>query len=346
MSRVCTIGLDIAKNKFQVHGEDRQGKMVFNKQLRRHDVLAFFAALPTCLVGLEACGGAHYWAREISKYGHDVRLIPPRQVKPFVINNKTDAADARAICEVVQRPATTFVQIKTVEQQHLAALHRVRERFVGNRTALANQIRGLLHEEGVVLAQGIKILRQELPGILANNDSPLCEASRHLFAELLAELRIWDEKINDIEKHLTQMAKADANCSRLLKIPGVGLLTATAIVAHMGNATQFKNGRQFAACLGLTPREYSSGGKQKLLGISKRGNGYIRKLLIQGARIVCMWWNRTPAAPEQWRKLWLQQLTARRGKFVASVAQANKTARIIWNILARGAEYNGAFGSV
>ena len=341
MREVCTIGLDIAKNKFQIHGEDNQGKKVFNKQLSRSGVLPFFANLPICLVGLEACGGAHYWAREIRKLGHEVRLIPPRQVKPFVINNKTDAADAQAICEVVRRPATRFVQIKSVEQQHLAGLHRVRERYVGNRTALVNQLRGLLQEEGVILPQGINHIRKELATIL-DEKTKLIVASRCLFEDLLAELRMWDEKIEEIEGRLKQMAKSDANCTRLLKIPGVGLLTATAIVAHFGDAKQFKNGRQFAACLGLTPREYSSGGKQKLLGISKRGNTYLRKLLIQGARILCTWWGRTIATPDQWRKIWLQQAIQRRGKFVAAVGQANKTARIIWNVLAKGIEYSKA----
>ncbi len=165
MSQVCAIGLDIAKNKFQVHGEDARGNKIFNKQLRRDEVLNFFANLPVCLVGLEACGGSHYWARELIKLGHNVKLIPPRQVKPFVINNKTDAADARAICEVVRRPATRFVQVKTVEQQRLASLHRVRERLVGNRTALANQIRGFLQESGIVIPQGIANLRKELPSL-------------------------------------------------------------------------------------------------------------------------------------------------------------------------------------
>lgn len=340
MSRVCTIGLDIAKNKFQVHGEDERGVKVFNKQLLRAEVLNFFANLPACRVGLEACGGSHYWARELKKLGHDVRLIPPRQVKPFVINNKTDAADARAICEVVRRPGTRFVQVKTVEQQHLASLHRVRERLVGNRTALANQIRGFLHEAGIVIPQRLLNLRKTLPLILSENDERLCAASKTLFAELLDELGILDKKIENIEIHLKQLAKANDTCGRLMRVPGVGLLTATAIIAHMGDAQQFKNGRQFAACLGLTPKEYSSGGKQKLLGISKRGDGYIRKLLIQGARIICRWWNRKMATENEWRILWLQQVTQRRGKFVAAVAQANKTARIIWNILARGVEYN------
>ena len=342
MREVCTIGLDIAKNKFQVHGEDKQGKKMFNKQLSRSGVLTFFANLPVCLVGLEACGGAHYWAREIEKFGHEVRLIPPRQVKPFVINNKTDAVDARAICEVVRRPTTRFVRVKSVEQQNLSALHRVRERYVGNRTALVNQMRGLLQEEGVVLPQGITHMRSDLSPILSDESTNLSRPLRNLIGNLLAELRMWDEKIKEIEENLKLMAKADPNCTRLLKIPGVGLLTATAVVAHFGDAKQFKNGRQFAACLGLTPREYSSGGKQKLLGISKRGNTYIRKLLIQGARMLCIWWERTIATPDQWRKLWLQQVIQRRGKFVAAVGQANKTARIIWNVLARGVEYSTA----
>ncbi len=340
MSQVCTIGLDIAKNKFQVHGEDARGKKIFNKQLRRNEVLSFFANLPVCLVGMEACGGSHYWARELIKSGHDVKLIPPRQVKPFVINNKTDAADARAICEVVRRPATRFVQVKTVEQQHLASLHRVRERLVGNRTALANQIRGFLQEAGIVIPQGIVNLRKALPTILSDNDERLCPASKIFFAEMQDELTFLDKKIENIETQINQLAKTNDVCERLMKIPGVGVLTATAVFAHMGEAKQFKNGRQFAACLGLTPKEYSSGGKQKLLGISKRGDTYIRKLLIQGARIICRWWNRKIAAKNEWRILWLQQVTQRRGKFVAAVAQANKTARIIWNILARGVEYN------
>lgn len=340
MSQVCTIGLDIAKNKFQVHGENERGAKIFNKQLRRDEVLNFFANLPPCLVGMEACGGSHYWARELKKLGHDVRLIPPRQVKPFVINNKTDAADARAICEVVQRPATRFVQIKTIEQQHLASLHRVRERLVGNRTALANQIRGFLHESGIVIPQGILHLRKALPLILSENNERICAASKILFTGFQDELAALDKKIEIIETQLKQMAKANPKCEHLMKVPGVGVLTATAIVAHMGDAKQFKNGRQFAACLGLTPKEYSSGGKQKLLGISKRGNNYIRKLLVQGARIICRWWNRRIAAENEWRIIWLQQITQRRGKFVAAVAQANKTARIIWNILARDIEYN------
>ena len=316
---------------------------MFNRQSRREEVTAFFAALPPCLVGMEACGGSHYWAREISRFGHDVKLLHPRRVKPFVINNKTDAADARAICEVVRRPDIDFVNVKTVGQQHLSASYRVRERLIGNRTALANQIRGLLHEEGVILPQGIAHLRNRLPGLIETS-SQLHEASRILFMELHAELIGLDTKIEAVEKKMGQMAKADAHCSRLMEIPGVGMLTATAIVAHFGDAKQFRSARQFAACIGSIPRECSSGGKQKLLGISKRGNTYIRKLLIQGARMICMWWDRKKASSEEWRKLWLQQLTARRGRSMASVAQANETARIPWHVLARGAGYDPSIG--
>jgi transposase len=338
MAQVCTIGLDIAKNKFQVHGEDSHGKKVFNRQLNRNKVLLFFANIPTCLVGLEACGGAHYWARELTKVGHDVRLIPPRQVKPFVINNKTDAADARAICEVVRRSSTTFVNIKSVEQQQLTSLHRVRERLISNRTALVNQVRGLLHEAGIVVPQGIAWIRRELPLLMDFKDERLTPVSKHMFSELYEELLMLDGRVSKVEKELASMAKADSDCTRLLKIPGVGVLTATAITGHMGSAKQFKNGRQFAACLGLTPRESSSGGKQKLFGISKRGNTYIRKLLIQGARAIWQVWQYYDGTKDK-RMLWMQSVATRRGKFIAIVAQANKTARIIWNVLAHGEEY-------
>lgn len=338
MSEVCTIGLDIAKNKFQVHGEDAHGNRVFNKQILRKDLLNFFANTPPCLVGMEACGGSHYWGREISKLGHEVRLIPTRLVKPFVINNKTDAADARAICEVVRRPNTKFVSIKTVDQQQLMAMHRIRERLVANRTALANQIRGLLLEEGITIPQGIEWITMTLPSLYDPYDTQLSAAYKRIFQSLYDEFISVNSRIANIEKELLQMAKADENCLRLMKIPGVGYLTATAVTGHMGTAKQFKNGRQFAACLGLTPREYSSGGKQKLLGISKRGDPYIRKLLVQGARVISMWWNRKDAE-DDYRMSWLKAVTQRRGKFKAIVAQANKTARIIWNVLAKGEEY-------
>lgn len=341
MRVVCCIGLDIAKQYFQVHGVDQHGKDVVSKKLKRAGVLPFFANLPPCLIGLEACGGAHYWAREIAKLdvGHTVRLISPRHVKPFVLNNKTDAADARAICEVVGRPSTRFVNIKTVEQQDMAAWHRIRERKVKERTALANQTRALLMEQGLVMPQGIAHIRKLLPGIIEDLENGLSFRARDYLSELYAEFVDCDAAVAKYEARISEFAKSDEACKRLQKIPGVGPLTATAIVAHVGNATQFKNGRGFSACLGLTPKEHSSGGKQKLLGISKRGNRYIRKLLIQGARVVTRYGLLRPdsQAPGQ---LWLRNLSERRGKHIAAVAVANKTARIVWAVLARGEEYN------
>lgn len=340
MGVVCQIGLDIAKNTFQVHGVDKRGKELFNKKLKRNAVLPFFANLPPCLVGLEACGGAHYWAREIAKLdtGHTVRLISPRHVKPFVLNNKTDAADARAICEVVGRPSTRFVNVKTVEQQDMTAWHRIRERKVKERTALVNQARALLMEQGVIIPKGITHVRKILPGIIEDMKNGLSLQARDYLSELYAELVDVDAAVAKYEARIVAFAKTDEACKRLQKIPGVGPLTATAIVAHAGNATHFKNGRAFAASLGLTPKEHSSGGKQKLLGVSKRGNDTIRRLLIQGARIVTRYALLRPD-PRVSNHLWLQSLSVRRGRQIAAVALANKTARAIWVLLARGEEY-------
>lgn len=338
MKEVCRIGLDIAKYKFQVHGVDKHGKDLFNKQLNRKDVLPFFANLSPCIVGIEACGGAHHWGREIQNLGHTVRLLSPRHVKPFVLNNKTDAADARAICEVTGRPGTKFVTVKTKEQQDMSAWHRIRERLVGVRTALVNQIRSLLHEDGIVLPQGINHVRKQLPHIIEDQSNRLTAMARDYLSDLYSELHDVDERLAALERKMLAATKANGHCVRLMQIPGIGYLTASAIVAHVGDGKQFKNGREFSAYLGLTPREHSSGGKQKLLGITKRGNTYIRTLLIQGARNVCRVWNVADASNDR-RKEWLQGVTTRRGKFVASVAQANKTARIAWAVIARGEEY-------
>jgi transposase len=341
MGEVCRIGLDIAKNFFQVQGVDKHGKDVFNKKLKRADVLPFFANLPSCLIGLEACGGAHYWARELAGLdaGHTVRLISPRYVKPFVINNKTDAADARAICEVVGRPSTRFVNVKTVEQQDMAGWHRIRERKVKERTALVNQIRAMLFERGIIIPQGITHVRKQLPYIIEDLDNRLSLSARDYLSELYGELADSDALVAKYEARIKAFAVNSEECKRLLTIPGVGPLTATAIMAHVGTAKHFANARAFAACMGLTPKEYSSGGKQKLLGISKRGNSHIRRLLIQGARIVTRYCLLKTSEQAEQRTRWIQALVERRGKHVAAVALANKTARIIWALLARGEEY-------
>lgn len=344
MKTVCRIGLDIAKNTFQVHGVGKHGKDLFNKKLKRDDVLAFFANLPPCLVGLEACGGAHYWARAIADLdaGHTVRLISPRHIKPFVLNNKTDAADARAICEVAGRPSTRFVNVKTIEQQDMAAWHRIRDRRVRERTALVNQIRALLHEQGIIMPQGIVHVRKRLPVIIENLDNNLSLQARDYLSDLYAELVNCDEAVAKYENRLTAVSRSNEACKRLQKIPGVGPLTATATVAHVGNATQFRNGRDFAACMGLTPREHSSGGKQKLLGITKRGNCHIRRLLVQGARVVLRYCLRNSEEQPERRIRWVKELVARRGKHIAAVALANKTARTIWALLARNETYKPA----
>jgi transposase len=344
MKEVCRIGLDIAKNYFQAHGVDKHGKQVFSKKLKRSDVLPFFANLPSSLVGLEACGGAHYWAREITRLdaGHTVRLISPRRVKPFVINNKNDAADAAAICEVVGIASTRFVNVRTVDQQDLSSWHRIRERKVKERTALVNQIRSLLNELGIIIPQGITHVRHQLPFIIGDLDNGLTVRARKYLSKLHGEFTDCDVLIAEYESEIKTFAKTDEACKRIQQIPGVGPITATAIVAHVGLARHFKNGRAFAAYLGLTPKEHSSGGKQKLLGISKRGNSHIRWLLVQGARIVTrysMW--KLPHQVDQ-RTRWVQSVVGRRGKHVASVALANKTARIIWALLARGEEYKPA----
>ena len=341
MGAVCRIGLDIAKHKFQVHGVDARGHDVFNRQILRANVLAFFANLPPCLVGIEACAGAHYWGRELQKLGHTVRLISPRLVKPFVINNKTDAADARAICEVVNRPSTKFVRIKSPDQQDLNAWHRIRDRAVGNRTALVYHIRSFLHEMCMVKQQGIQRARKDIPAIIEDLENTLSMTARDYLSELYSELVDLDGRIEKIEERLHAAIKANEACMRLMKIPGIGPLAASAIVAHVGDGKQFANGRQFAASLGLTPRECSSGGKQKLLGITKRGNRYIRTLLVIGANVVCRYWL-MQQEPSDHRKQWVHAVTSRRGKFIAAVALANKTARIVWAVLARGEEYRAS----
>lgn len=340
MKQVCTIGLDIAKHVFQAHGVDSNSKQLFNKKISRSSMKAFFANTPPCLIGIEACGGAHYWARELQKLGHTVRLIPPHIVKPFVMRSKTDAADARAICEVVRRPGTKFVSVKTEEQQDLTTLHSIRDRLIAERTSLVNQTRSLLYERGIIFNQGIPSFEKGMKEVLADTGL-VSEFFMHLLQEQWNEYIAINDRIEALTKHLAEIAKSNEDCRRLMKIPGVGPLTATAVVGKFGKAQEFKNGRQFSAFLGLTPREHSSGGKQRLLGISKKGDSYVRKLLIQGARVICMVWNAEESVSDSdHRKLWLREVTLRRGKFCASVAQANKTARILWNVLAKGEEYD------
>ena len=338
MQQVTTLGIDIAKNVFQLHGVNGRGKTVLQKRLSRNKVLAFIAKLPACLIGMEASGGAHYWAREFTKLGHEVKLMAPQYVKPYVQGNKNDANDAAAICEAVSRPRMRFVPIKSVAQQDMQALHRIRERQIKMRTALVNQIRGLLSEYGIVMPKGVPQVRHKVPFILEDADNGLTWEAREWLQSLQAELRLVDEQIEATAERIKQMFAADEACQRLAQLRGIGPLTATALVAAVGDARGFKNGRQLAAWLGLVPKQHSTGGKPTLLGISKRGNSYLRKLLIHGARAVL---RHLEDKTDAW-SCWLKGVEERRGKNRACVAHANKVARVAWVLLAREEMYRPA----
>jgi transposase len=340
MSNVSVIGVDLAKNVFQLHGVDDKGRAVLRRTLRRDQVALFFAKLPTCLVGLEACASSAYWKRVIESCGHDVRCIHPRFVKPYLMADKNDANDAAAICEALQRPHMRFVPHKNQAQADIQAIHRVRKGLVQARTATINQIRGLLAENGVIIRQGAHYVRSQLPAILDNQDNELSGLMRELMMSLLEHLRHLDEQISTQDKRLKLIAEENEICCRLMKMPGVGVLTATILLTVGGRAGDFKNGREFAAYLGLVPRQHSSGGKQKLFGITKRGNSYVRTLLIHGARAVMssMKKGRTPLGTGH-RTQWLLDLEDRRGFHKASVALANKMARTAWCMIARETEF-------
>lgn len=336
---VTTVGLDLAKSVFQVHGVDERGKATVSKQLRRREVLSFFANLPPCLIGMEACGGAHYWAQRLMAYGHTVKLMAPQFVRPYVKTNKTDARDAEAICEAVTRPTMRFVPVKTPEQQAILALHRARQGFVKARTAQANQLRSLLAEFGVVLPQGIQRLRQQVPAVLEELEAKVPEVVRQLFLTLFVHVKELDRQIADLEQQIKRWHRTCPQSHKLEAIPGIGPLTASALVASIGDATAFTTGRQLAAWLGLVPRQHSSGGKPRLLGISKRGNTYLRTLLIHGARAVLRHVRGQSTPP----KGWLLQVRARRNTNVAIVALANKNARIVWALLAHQRAYEATW---
>lgn len=333
--QVAIIGLDIAKNIFQLHGTDVHGKVVLRRKLRRHEIAPFFANLPSCTVGLEACGGAHYWARRLAALGHTVRLIAPQFVKPFVKSNKNDANDAEAICEAVARPSMRFVPPKSVEQQDIQLLHRVRSRLVGARTQVANQVRGLLMEYGIVLPQHIGQLRRGLPEVLDDESNELTALSRRLIASLYGDLAELDKRIGKLDAELKAVYTASEPCRRIAAVEGIGMLTATAAVAAMSDGKVFANGRQFAAWLGLVPRQHSSGGKARLFGISKRGDAYLRTLFIHGARSVVY----RACRKTDPRSVWIADKQRRLGTSKACVAVANKNARIVWSLIARGQYY-------
>lgn len=332
---ITTVGLDIAKSIFHVFAVNQSGRQVNKKQLKRNQVLKYFATIEPCLVALEACGGAHFWAREIRALGHEVKLIAPQYVKPYVKGNKNDYNDAEAIAEAAQRPGMRFVPKKSIEQQDIQNFHCRRERLKKDRTALVNQTRGLLAEYGIVIKKGITAMRHELPLILEDAENGLSMLSREFFAEQLQELRVLDERFAHCERRIKAMNQDNAICQRLDGILGIGPITASASYAAVGDGKEFKNGRHYSAWLGLVPGQHSTGGKAVLLGISKRGNTYLRTLYIHGARAVLQ-----HCANKQDRfSRWAQSVLARRGHNKACVAIANKIARMAWVIMAKGESY-------
>lgn len=334
-----TIGIDLAKNVIQVHGVDERGRPVLKKQLKRHQVAAFFANLAPCLIGMEACASAHHWARKLQALGHSVKLMAPQFVKPYVKTNKNDAADAEAICEAVSRPNMRFVPIKNGEQQAVLALHRARQGFVKARTAQANQIRGLLAEYGIVIPQGIGHIAKRLPEILEDGENNLPGSFRELLDRLGNHLKELDRQVGELEVQIQGWHRQNEASKKLAQIPGIGPITASALVASIGDVKSFDNGRQLAAWLGLVPRQHSSGGKQVLLGISKRGDTYLRTLLIHGARAVI----RVAERKVDRANSWLVRIMGRRNKNVAAVALANKNARTVWALLAHDRDYQADY---
>ena len=336
MTTISIIGLDLAKNVFQVHGIDAAGKVLVRRQLRRAEVIAFFAKILPCLVGMEACATAHHWARELIKLGHTVELMPPIYVKPYVKRGKTDAADAEAIAEAVSRPTMRFVSVKSVDQQAVLMLHKVRELLVRQRTALINALRGHLAEFGIVAAQGSVGVKDVIVQFHAGQDS-LPELARSAIRRLIGRVDEVTEEVQATEKEIVAWCRTDAASRRLITIPGIGPITASAISASVPDPALFRSGRQFAAWLGLTPRPHSSGGKERLGRISKQGDGSIRRLLVIGATSVIR-----VARQDTPGKAWAKQLLERKPARVVSVALANKTARIAWAVLARGDVFRAA----
>ena len=335
MEAIKVLGIDLAKNVFQLHGCDAVGRTVLTKRLSRKALVDFITRLKPCVIGMEACGGSHHWGRLFKKMGHEVRLVAPQYVKAFVRGNKTDCRDAQAIAECVSRPAMRLVAVKTVRQQEIAAMHRVRERLVRNRTSLGNEMRGILNEFGHVIPTGLKKLEEMLLVLAGDEDNDLSQDMRQMLIEARGELRELTEKISLYEARLGTVCRELEVCRRLVKIDGVGPMTATAVVAHVGDAKIFRNGREMSAYFGLVPGQHSSGGKTVLKGITKRGDRTIRKLLIHGARSVVRFSeNRTDPL-----RRWINRIDKTRGRNKACVALANKNARIIWALMARGEEY-------
>lgn len=335
---VAFLGIDLAKNVFQIHGEDVEGKVVLQRRLRRDTLMRAVEALAPCVVAIEACTGSFYWQRRFEAAGHRVRIIAPQYVKPFVQHQKNDRNDAAAICRAARQPNMKFVPGKSLEQQDIQALHRGRQRLVNHRTALVAQMRGLLLDRGIAFAKSITRARREIGRLLDTGAPELSELFRSMLAELYACLLALDRQIAWFDGEIERVFRSSETCRRLAKIRGVGPKTATAIIAAVGDGAEFANGRHLAAWMGLVPRQHSSGSRQRLLGISKRGDRHLRTLLIHGARAVV----RTSRARDDAQSRWIKDLEARRGAAKTIVAVANKNARVIFAMLKKGTEFRAA----
>ena len=343
MSEITLIGIDLAKNIFRINCVDENGKRTMNKNLHRDSVIQFFAPLNECTVAMEACASSHYWGRTIESLGHTVKLIHPRYVTPYRLGDKNDANDAAAICAAAQRPDMRFVRLRSQRQSDIQALHRVREGLVTEKTATINRVRALLAENGIVIKQGPANVMTSLPSIIDDSCNDLSGLMRYLLHGQYEHLVHLCDQLAGLENQLRLLVAEEEEYKRLMQIPGVGLITATLLGSEVGNGSAFRNGRAFAAYLGLVPRQHSSGGKNMLLGISKRGNRYLRTLLIHGARTALrsILLGRSPFGGGV-MEAWALSLLERRGKNKTIVALANKLARIAWAMLARGTVFQKA----
>lgn len=344
MNKISRVGIDLAKNVFQIHGVDKTERTTWCRRLKRNVWIKVLLNKiePGCEIGMEACSGAHHWARLLQAKGFTVKLIAPQFVKPYVKNNKNDAKDAEAICEAMSRPNMRYVSVKTIEQQDIQATHRIRAELVSQRTAKANQIRGLVAEYGLVAPQQIASLRAAIPEWLEDAENGLSQRFRCLLDGLWGDLRRLDSRVAELDTGIQTIARTHPDAIRLQQLRGIGPMIATALVATVGDAKQYANGRQMAASLGLTPRQHSSGEKERLLGISKRGDTYLRTLLIHGARSV-IWASK---GKQDRLSLWVTSLAQRRHHNVAAAAMANKTVRIAWAMLRKGTDYDPEYLNV
>jgi transposase len=338
---IAVVGIDIGKNSFHIVGLDDRGAIVLRQKWSRSQVEARFANMPACLIGMEACVGAHHLSRKLMAFGHDARLMPAKYVRPYSKGQKNDFRDAEAIAEAVQRPTMKFVATKTADQLDLQALHRVRERLVSQRTGIINQIRAFLLERGIAVRQGQRFLRAELPRILATPPDVLSPRMVRVIEGLASDWRRLDKRIEGLSDEIEELAKRDAGCERLMSVPGIGPIISSAMVAAIGTGDGFSKGRDFAAWLGLVPRQISTGDRTILGGISKRGNRYLRVLFVQAAWVVLV-----KVKPNRWEghglKPWVEATKKRLHHNVLTIALANKLARIAWSVLARGRAFEAS----